>query len=75
MISHFSKKIESTDQYGAKYPSLSSPLFGNHKMYGLTTIGGECPLFYSPCLINNGDCPSGKICLVNPSIQTGQICQ
>lgn len=50
-------------------------LFGNHKMYGLTAVGTECPIFYNPCQVNNGDCASNTICLVNPTVPSGKHCQ
>lgn len=70
----FRKKIESTDQNGSRYPGIASPLFGNHKMYGLTAVTEDCPLFFSPCQNNNGNCPAHQICLVNPISPSGQSC-
>lgn len=70
----YSKKIESTNELGVRLPSITSFLFGNHKMYGLTAVGGECSLFFSPCTINNGDCSDGQICLVNLNVPTGRVC-
>lgn len=69
------KKIEISDSIGTRYLGISSVLFGNHKMYGMTSVGTECPLFYNPCQVNNGDCASNTICLVNPNVPSGKHCQ
>lgn len=44
-------------------------------MYGMTAITSDCPLFFSQCQINNGDCPSGSICLINSKTPSGKTCQ
>lgn len=69
------KRIEISDDSGKRYPGISSILFGNHKMYGMTAVTSECPLFFSQCQINNGDCPPNSICLVNPNQPSGRHCQ
>ncbi|KAG4067397.1 hypothetical protein HA402_011951, partial [Bradysia odoriphaga] len=69
------KKIESVDHQGNRLTPISSPLFGNHKMYGITAVVEKCPLFYSPCQVNNGDCKSDRICLVNTRSPSGKACK
>lgn len=44
-------------------------------MYGLTAITDKCPLFFSPCVINNGDCPTDRLCLINLKSTTGRTCK
>lgn len=70
-----SKKIESSNEQGVRYPGIVNPLFGNHKMYGVTAVTTECELFSSQCQFNNGDCPSNSICLVNPNAPSGRFCK
>ncbi|KFB43050.1 AGAP008193-PA-like protein [Anopheles sinensis] len=41
----------------------------------ITAVPDVCPVFYSPCAINNGDCPSNTLCLLNPSVESGKICK
>lgn len=69
------KKIEAVDSNGIRKAGIPAPLFGNHKMYGMTAVTDRCPLFYSPCMINNGDCPVGRICLANPRSPAGRSCK
>lgn len=54
---------------------IRSPLFGNHKMYGMTAVTNECPLSYSACQTNNGDCPEKRLCLVNQRSPSGRSCK
>lgn len=44
-------------------------------MYGMTAVTDKCPLFHSPCVINNGDCPEKRICLTNPRAPSGRGCK
>ena len=44
-------------------------------MYGMAAITEKCPLFYSPCVISNGNCPSNRICLTNPRAPSGKSCK
>ncbi|XP_031633983.1 nidogen [Contarinia nasturtii] len=69
------KKIESSDEHGSRYSGIVNPLFGNHKMYGVAAVTSDCPLFFSQCQINNGDCPSDSICLINPNAPNGRFCK
>uniref|UniRef100_A0A182XKY2 Nidogen n=1 Tax=Anopheles quadriannulatus TaxID=34691 RepID=A0A182XKY2_ANOQN len=69
------KKIESINLYGVRQKPINSPVFGNHKMYGMTAVTDKCPLFHSPCVSNNGDCPEDKICLINPRAPSGRSCK
>uniref|UniRef100_A0A1Q3FIC5 Putative low-density lipoprotein receptor n=1 Tax=Culex tarsalis TaxID=7177 RepID=A0A1Q3FIC5_CULTA len=69
------KKVESINTYGERQKGIPSPVFGSHKMYGMTAVTDKCPLFYSPCVINNGDCPEKRICLTNPRAPSGRGCK
>lgn len=69
------KKIESSDVNGRKFDGIPSPLFGHHKMYGMTAVTGECPLAATVCQIDNGDCPDDTICLSNVNDESGRTCQ
>uniref|UniRef100_A0A182NFC0 Nidogen n=1 Tax=Anopheles dirus TaxID=7168 RepID=A0A182NFC0_9DIPT len=69
------KKVESINLYGVRQKPINSPVFGNHKMYGMTAVTDKCPLFHSPCVINNGECPEDKICLINPRAPSGRSCK
>lgn len=71
----YRKKIESVDHQGNRLAAIASPLFGNHKMYGITAVVDKCPLFYSPCQVNNGDCKNDRICLVNTRSPSGKACK
>ncbi|KFB36444.1 AGAP008193-PA-like protein [Anopheles sinensis] len=41
----------------------------------LSAVSGFCPRFYSPCAINNGECPGNTICLLNPRVPSGKMCK
>lgn len=69
------KKVESINVYGEREKGIPSPVFGNHKMYGMTAVTDKCPLFYSPCVVNNGDCTEKRICLSNPRAPSGRGCK
>lgn len=69
------KKVESINAHGEREKGIPSPVFGSHKMYGMTAVTDKCPLFYSPCVTNNGDCPEKKICLTNPRAPSGRGCK
>ncbi|XP_035915634.1 nidogen [Anopheles stephensi] len=69
------KKIESINLYGVRQKAINSPVFGNHRMYGMTAVTDKCPLFHSPCVINNGDCTEDKLCLINPRAPSGRSCK
>ncbi|XP_055547444.1 nidogen [Wyeomyia smithii] len=69
------KKVESINSYGERQRGIPSPVFGSHKMYGMTAVTDKCPLFHSPCVINNGDCPEKRICLANPRAPSGRGCK
>lgn len=62
------------DQYNTRQPGLSSAIFGNNKMYGMTSVTDNCPLYSSECQINNGDCPANYLCLVNRQLPSGRAC-
>lgn len=68
------KKIESIDNDGIRKLGVSGPLFGNHKMYGMTATTDKCPIFYTQCL-HNGECPDNKICLNNQNAPSGRSCK
>ncbi|KFB42961.1 AGAP008193-PA-like protein [Anopheles sinensis] len=44
-------------------------------IFSITAVSNVCPVFYSPCAINNGECPSNTLCLLNPSVESGKICK
>lgn len=67
-------KIDSSDQQGRRYDGISSPLFGHHKMYGMTAVTSECPLAANICQINNGDCADNTICLPTVNDVLGRTC-
>lgn len=67
--------MESINAYGEREKGIPSPVFGNHKMYGMTAVTDKCPLFYSPCVVNNGDCTEKRICLSNPRAPSGRGCK
>ncbi|ETN61938.1 nidogen [Anopheles darlingi] len=69
------KKIESINVYGVRQKSIHLPLFANHRMYGMTAVTDKCPLFHSPCVIENGHCPEDRICLINPRAPSGRSCK
>ncbi|XP_058453091.1 nidogen [Malaya genurostris] len=69
------KKVESINAHGEREKGIPSPVFGSHKMYGMTAVTDKCPLFHSPCVINNGDCPDKRICLTNPRAPSGRGCK
>ncbi|XP_055600604.1 nidogen-like [Uranotaenia lowii] len=69
------KKVESINVYGERQKGIPSPVFGTHIMYGMTAVTDKCPLFHSPCVINNGDCPEKRICLTNPRAPSGRGCK
>lgn len=69
------KKIESIDHYGKRSTGMQTPLFSNHKMYGMVAITEKCPIYYSPCITNNGDCASDRICLANNKSPSGKNCK
>lgn len=69
------KKIESINFHGERQQSIHPTLFSSHKMYGMTAVIDRCPVDYSTCIINNGDCPPDYICLVNRSSSSGKSCK
>lgn len=69
------KKIESINFNGERQPSIHPTLFSSHKMYGMTAVIDRCPIDYSTCNINNGDCPADHICLVNRLSLSGKSCK
>jgi nidogen (entactin) len=69
------KKIESVNLHGERQPAIMTPLFSSHKMYGMTAVIDKCPLDFSSCLINNGDCPADYICIVNRYAPSGKSCK
>ncbi|XP_059616809.1 nidogen [Phlebotomus argentipes] len=69
------KRIESIDLMGNRKMGISGPLFGSHKMYGMTAVTAECPMYFSECQVNNGDCPESRICLHNPNAPSGRSCK
>lgn len=69
------KKIESIDLNGNRKSGIQTPLFSSHKMYGMTAVTERCPIYFSACMINNGDCPKNNICLVNPRTPSGKTCK
>lgn len=69
------KKIESIDLNGVRGTGINTPLFSSHKMYGMTAVVDRCPIYFSSCNINNGDCPVNTICLVNPRSPSGKSCK
>lgn len=73
-LTHYRKKIESVDQNEKRLPSILIPIFSNHKMYGLTAITSDCPLYFSPCQINNGGCSADRVCLAHDSSPGGRVC-
>ena len=74
-IFFFRKKIESVDHYGTRKHGIAAPLFGNHKIYGMTTVIDRCPMYFSQCQLNNGDCPPERICLTVPNASSGRTCK
>lgn len=68
------KKIESVDRNGNQLTGIRSPLFGHHKMYGMTAVTDDCPIFYSACQTNNGDCADDRLCLANQRSPAGRSC-
>lgn len=71
---YFRKKIESIDNDGNRKPGLQGPLFGNHKMYGMTATTEKCEIYYTQCL-HNGECPDDRICLNNLNAPSGKSCK
>lgn len=69
------KKIESIDLNGNRKSGIQTPLFSSHKMYGMTAVIDRCPIYFSVCIINNGDCPNNNICIVNPQSSSGKTCK
>lgn len=69
------KKIESIDLNGDRKTSIHPTLFSSHKMYGMTAITDRCPVDFSTCMINNGDCSPDHICLVNRLSPSGKSCK
>ncbi|GAB0089199.1 Nidogen [Sergentomyia squamirostris] len=69
------KKIESVDFMGNRKHGISGPLFGSHKMYGMTAVTTECPMYFTECQVNNGDCPESRICLHSPNAPSGRSCK
>ncbi|KFB51815.1 AGAP008193-PA-like protein [Anopheles sinensis] len=69
-----SNTIESIDKRGERQPpkmfNWSANIFT-----ALNAVTDICPTFYSPCAINNGDCPESTICLLNPRTPSGKICK
>lgn len=70
-----SKSIESVDYDTNRLPATQIPFFSNHRMYGLTAITDNCPLFYSPCQVANGGCAADRMCLANHSSPGGRTCK
>lgn len=70
-----SQRIETVDHSDVRMPSIAIPIFSNHRMYGLTAVTDDCPLFYSPCQVDNGGCSPDRICLVNVRAPGGRTCQ
>ncbi|XP_074657319.1 uncharacterized protein LOC141910521 [Tubulanus polymorphus] len=50
---------------GAKGPSLSLPLGGNGRLYGIATVQKDCPTGTNACALNNGGCRF--LCLPTPN--------
>lgn len=69
-----SKQIESVDIYGERKNGLTGPLFGHHKMYGMTATTEKCTIFYTACS-QNGECPLDRICLNNYNAPSGRSCK
>jgi nidogen (entactin) len=69
------KKIESIDIDGNRKTGIQAPLFSSHKMYGITAVTDRCPIYFSSCNVNNGDCPPNRICLLNPMSLSGKTCK
>uniref|UniRef100_A0A1B0DDW6 Uncharacterized protein n=1 Tax=Phlebotomus papatasi TaxID=29031 RepID=A0A1B0DDW6_PHLPP len=69
------KKIESLDLLGNRKSGITGPLFGSHKMYGMTAVTSECPMYFSECQVNNGECPASRICLHNPNAPSRRSCK
>lgn len=69
------KKIESCDYDGNRKSGIQTPLFSSHKMYGMTAVIDRCPIYFTPCNANNGDCPADHICLVNQQAPSGKSCK
>jgi nidogen (entactin) len=60
---------------GSRQQGIQTPLLVSHKMYGLAAVTDRCPLDFSPCVINNGDCPADHICFVNRFSPSGKSCK
>lgn len=69
------KKIESIDVDGVRKLGIQAPLFSSHKMYGMTAVTDRCPIYFSACNVNNGDCAPNRICLINPMNSSGKSCK
>lgn len=69
-----SRKIEVADRDGVRKSALTGPLFGNHKMYGMTAVTDVCTHYHSICLQENGGCPSDRLCIPNPRAPSGRAC-
>lgn len=61
--------------HGERQASINPTLLGNHKMYGMVAVIDRCPVDFSTCNINNGDCPADYICLVNRFSPSGKSCK
>ncbi|KFB48153.1 AGAP008193-PA-like protein [Anopheles sinensis] len=67
--------IESMDHHGVRQKPLEvngSTWYGYSSLLAVTDV---CPVFYSPCAINNGDCPLNTLCLLNPTTTSGKVCK
>ncbi|XP_058124377.1 nidogen-like [Anopheles coustani] len=71
-----SDTIESINQDGVRRKALSKPNNATeYESSQLIPVADVCPLFYSPCAVENGGCPENSICLPNPRAQSGKICK
>ncbi|KFB49530.1 hypothetical protein ZHAS_00017735 [Anopheles sinensis] len=61
----FTNQLESINEDGVRENPIQ---FSNSSanVFEIASVTSKCPVFYSPCAINNGGCPENTICLSNP---------
>ncbi|XP_067009862.1 nidogen isoform X2 [Anabrus simplex] len=69
------QKIESAAKpYGQKNQSLTVPLGGNGKLYGIVAVPEQCPRSSNACQFENGQCGEGRLCLPNGAGSRSCVC-
>ncbi|KFB41230.1 hypothetical protein ZHAS_00008896 [Anopheles sinensis] len=64
--------IESINHQNRRQPSIE---YNKSKdVISLIAVTNVCPMVYSPCAINNGNCPDGTICLYKSREISGKAC-